>query len=1001
MFGGLVFGGGPFGGYVTWTGDPLDLTAGITIGGVDVRRRIRRNSVTIHDILNDAPNTCALVMEGDGPAVGQDLRVTINRGAVVLFAGQIQAVDQTFDLQPDQVCWKVAAIDDTARANYYRPFGAYENVSATAIAQNLTAAYAPGFSTAGIQAGLEAVTINFDGTDTFIAALTRLATAVGGYCKVEDRTVYLFTVDPGPPPDPIDPAHCFMLDPKIRANVDSSQLRTRVYGKGYGESVQADVVPGETLVPITLGVNFPPFGSEVMAGITADGAQTQKFSYTGVSLRGAGTLVGPGAAPAGAPTLALAAGGVVTSGVHVLSVVHVTATGRSLEGPLGTIDVNPLGPPGTALTASPAQNGTGPDQGSHDYVVTFAAVGGETVAGPVSNAVTTSAAQGQVAAPGAPNADPRKIPGALPSTTSYDYRVTFVTAMGETDGGAPSNLAPGPGVPIESPHALALLATTGGGLTPNTNYSYYYSYVCANGFETAIGGNSSQNFVNASQNAMIVRQQVLNPWGDERPIKYRIYRNKATGGTPGGAYLVAERPLDFSEYLDTKADAALTEFYAFAGQGGNSGPRGPDPGYQVHLTGIATGPAGVTVRKIYRRTNAVGAYHFLATVSNNTTTNYQDNIANNDQNADIPPSNTTGTAVQQIPLSAIPLGPAGTTGRKLYRRFNGAGLFKLVTTLANNAATTYTDAVPNSALGASPPTSSTAVGNQIALTAIPVGAPQVTGREIYMSAAGGGTRYRALVIANNTDTTATVNVADPTLVTQPVAPATDTSGLQQPQGQVNPGATAIPVATVGPFPPTGGWVELGGGQVVRYTGTATGQLTGVPATGPGAITTTVLYGSQAIPAPMLTGASARTLVLKKGSPLHIWVQRDDLQAQAEQRARAGGDGIIEYVLVDTRRGLASLSDRCDAELQMFSRPLVTVAYATRDLKTKSGKQVTVNLASPAIHETLTIQDVTITELELAANVAPRFTVQASSVRFSLEDTLRRLISGGLVAGGST
>ena len=48
---------------------------------------------------------------------------------------------------------------------------------------------------------------------------------------------------------------------------------------------------------------------------------------------------------------------------------------------------------------------------------------------------------------------------------------------------------------------------------------------------------------------------------------------------------------------------------------------------------------------------------------------------------------------------------------------------------------------------------------------------------------------------------------------------------------------------------------------------------------------------------------------------------------------------MEYLLVDTRRGQPSLIARCDAELALFSRPIVTVAYATRDLKTKSGKDV--------------------------------------------------------------
>ena len=82
---------------------------------------------------------------------------------------------------------------------------------------------------------------------------------------------------------------------------------------------------------------------------------------------------------------------------------------------------------------------------------------------------------------------------------------------------------------------------------------------------------------------------------------------------------------------------------------------------------------------------------------------------------------------------------------------------------------------------------------------------------------------------------------------------------------------------------------------------------------------------------------------------------------------------------------------CDATLIQFSRPIVTVRYACRDLQSKSGRTVRIDLANPAIHETLTIQEVTITEIDIAPHLAPRFTVTASTARFSLDDILRRLL----------
>lgn len=58
-------------------------------------------------------------------------------------------------------------------------------------------------------------------------------------------------------------------------------------------------------------------------------------------------------------------------------------------------------------------------------------------------------------------------------------------------------------------------------------------------------------------------------------------------------------------------------------------------------------------------------------------------------------------ASQQVNLSAIPLGGPGTTGRRIYRDKNGAGTYRLVATIANNTATTYTDNITDAAVAAS------------------------------------------------------------------------------------------------------------------------------------------------------------------------------------------------------------------------------------------------------------------------------------------------------------
>lgn len=63
---------------------------------------------------------------------------------------------------------------------------------------------------------------------------------------------------------------------------------------------------------------------------------------------------------------------------------------------------------------------------------------------------------------------------------------------------------------------------------------------------------------------------------------------------------------------------------------------------------------------------------------------------------------TTTSGNQAVGLSSIPLGPAGTSGRLIYRTQVGGSSFYYVATLGNNTATTYVDTTPDASL-ASPP----------------------------------------------------------------------------------------------------------------------------------------------------------------------------------------------------------------------------------------------------------------------------------------------------------
>ena len=109
----------------------------ILIGGVDVTNpassmRALYKSLTIRDIVFDAPNTCALTLYGGAPNVGLPIEVWVNSNAPqLLFNGELQTVERTYKGRPATVIHPVTAIDDTARANRKRPLRPYVNVSAS------------------------------------------------------------------------------------------------------------------------------------------------------------------------------------------------------------------------------------------------------------------------------------------------------------------------------------------------------------------------------------------------------------------------------------------------------------------------------------------------------------------------------------------------------------------------------------------------------------------------------------------------------------------------------------------------------------------------------------------------------------------------------------------------------------------------------------------------------------------------------------------------------
>lgn len=322
-----------------------------------------RDSISIRDILNAAPNTGSASFLA-APVHGQS--IVMGLGSLdpedLIFGGEIQTNEQTYeDSSTNGTRYPVSLIDYTFVVNKRRPFGTWVNVSASIIARYLVAVYAPTCTTNNVAVELPAISIIFDGSEDFMTCYGRIANAINGRCYIDySRDLHLSVAPESTDvPDPIDSTHGALNNPPLRFSTDLSQARTRVYGRGHGEAAPTDVAIGETIVPIVDAVMFNSSGGSAVCGITADGSKGEVFTYAGKQAGGNGSLVGPGAAPSAAPVAAAAVGSGLGTGVYQYAYTDVTASGESLPSPLGSVSTGPLPTPTTAIGVAAFEDGVG------------------------------------------------------------------------------------------------------------------------------------------------------------------------------------------------------------------------------------------------------------------------------------------------------------------------------------------------------------------------------------------------------------------------------------------------------------------------------------------------------------------------------------------------------------------------------------------------------------------------------------------------------------------
>lgn len=465
------------------------------------------------------------------------------------------------------------------------------------------------------------------------------------------------------------------------------------------------------------------------------------------------------------------------------------------------------------------------------------------------------------------------------------------------------------------------------------------------------------------------------PTGPIGTLARRIYRTKAGGS----AFLLLTELQDNSStsYIDSTADDDLSS---------NSPPLISTAGGQsVNIGVLPTGPAGTLTRRIYRTKSNGSAFGLVIEIGDNTTTSYIDSTPDESLGGNAPPV-ISDAGGQNIQLSSIPIGPAGTLARRIYRTKAGGGTYGLVGQISDNTTTTFLDDKIDSEIGNTAPVINDAGASSVQITSIAIGPTGTTSRRVYRLSSDGLTYKFVHEIENNTDTSYVDKKAD----TELGAVMPDEATL----GALNEGTEIVITAAIASQFPNSGWAEVGSNKVF-WASKSGNRLQGIPSSGEGMIKTNIRGGTEITALPLLTGVSGAvpggTYPMKSGDSISIYITRDDVPAQGTIAALEGGDGIHEFPVKDSSLTLAASQIRGDAELSLFSKTSIQVTFRSRDTKLRTGKNITLNLGAPTnLVGVFKIQQVVIKEFG-QPNTFPMRTVTASSYLYTLDHLLNRVM----------
>jgi hypothetical protein len=514
--------------------------------------------------------TLTIDVFGFTPVAGQEVILGIGAITNRLFRGTVVRVRQVrARLNEGRIVYRCQCVDGTYQLGNIRVTKKYLSQTGTAIAQSLIASFAPaGFTATHVQGGLATLDdIQFT-MQTLPSALQQLCERIGGAFYIDaDKDLHLYV---GSDPSGVNPEALTDSNKHLRSGFtyesDIEALRNRILVECMGSVVTSDVPAASTSIPVQ---DTAPFAT---TGTNHGKLEAQRITYTGVS--------------------SLAGQGCVTAGL--------AGAGPSAPGALQSSGGVPASYVGGNLLP-----------GVYQYKVTFVDGSGET---PASAEASVTVAE--VSAPstngfdnggGLPMFGGSTTGGSLTTGVAYAYKVTYVTAAGETD-------------PSHDGYVGA-------------NYGVIVSMA---GADTAIA---------------LSRIPVSS---DGRVTKRRIYRSQPNGG--GGTYDTFKLVTTINDnttttYTDTTADGSLGVDPPATNTAGSG---------KVDLSSIAVGPTGTTSRKIYRTVVNGSTFKLLATIADNTTTTRLDNTTDGSLGATLTGSSIgTGPGATSLAVTDLSKFPSG------------------------------------------------------------------------------------------------------------------------------------------------------------------------------------------------------------------------------------------------------------------------------------------------------------------------------------------------------